>query len=389
MPSVPREIGEVQQAVKPLLAVAVTCLLAMLLVSVRPSGPEPLWPGSRYTQVDRQRALMRGMQFLADVAANPRHFSDWGPDLLWCFHSIAATAADARLRQVAHNLGHERAMEWRRTEAQPDGTNADDIANFVFGSHAADLLGARDDAVKTRLREMAGKFAPQDYLLFDPTREPPPFDVPADCHVCGAWNARGLKSCRRCGAALGMRSRYEVWYEALIVAYSGERYGVTLGARYVDVLRWLPVMRPYQAASEFDATLYAITHVVYTLNHYSVYRLPPACLPQEFTFLKANLSKCIASRDPEITGESLDSLRAFGLETGDPALRAGVEDLLSSQNPDGSWGDMYDRDIYNRYHATWTAIDGLREYRWRGTLLPAECPAGSQFHFQHLPQPVR
>ena len=102
-----------------------------------------------------------------------------------------------------------------------------------------------------------------------------------------------------------------------------------------------------------------------------MYRLSPACLPQESAFLKANLGKCIALRDPETTGECLDSLRAFGLETSDPALRAGVEYLLGSQNPDGSWGDMRARDVYDRYHPTWTAIDGLREYRWRGTLCPA------------------
>jgi hypothetical protein len=44
---------------------------------------------------------------------------------------------------------------------------------------------------------------------------------------------------------------------------------------------------------------------------------------------------------------------------------------LSVQNPDGSWGDMHDRDPYGRYHPTWTSIDGLRDYRW-GRVLP--CP---------------
>jgi hypothetical protein len=43
--------------------------------------------------------------------------------------------------------------------------------------------------------------------------------------------------------------------------------------------------------------------------------------------------------------------------------------LLSRQNPDGSWGDMNETDIYHRYHPTWTAIDGLRRYAWRGERL--------------------
>jgi hypothetical protein len=43
--------------------------------------------------------------------------------------------------------------------------------------------------------------------------------------------------------------------------------------------------------------------------------------------------------------------------------------LLATQNPDGSWGDVEAEDIYDRYHPTWTAIDGLREYAWRGERL--------------------
>jgi hypothetical protein len=40
--------------------------------------------------------------------------------------------------------------------------------------------------------------------------------------------------------------------------------------------------------------------------------------------------------------------------------------LLSKQNDDGSWGDLNFPDPYARYHSTWTAIDGLRDYTWHG-----------------------
>jgi len=236
--------------VKAVLAAAVMCFTAALLVSVRPPGPQPLWPGSRYSQADRERAVMGCMRFLSTIAANPRHFEEWGPDLLWCFHSIATTAADARLRHLARSLGQERAIAWRRTAPLPATADADEIADFVFGGYAAERLGSSDDRTRERLREMAKRFTPQDFLRFDPAREPPPSDVPQDFHACGARNARGLTACGRCGARLAMQSRYEVWYEALITAYSGDRYGVTLGARYEDVLRWIPVMRPYQRTPE-------------------------------------------------------------------------------------------------------------------------------------------
>ncbi len=70
--------------------------------------------------------------------------------------------------------------------------------------------------------------------------------------------------------------------------------------------------------------------------------------------------------DPEAVGEFMDTLKSFGLTEADALLRDGTGFLLSRQNPDGSWGNMHAKDTYNRYHPTWTAIDGLRDYAWRG-----------------------
>jgi hypothetical protein len=55
----------------------------------------------------------------------------------------------------------------------------------------------------------------------------------------------------------------------------------------------------------------------------------------------------------------------------DPLIRTGVEFLLRTQNRDGSWDDVNEPDLYARYHPTWTAIDGLREYNWTRVL---PCP---------------
>ena len=167
-----------------------------------------------------------------------------------------------------------------------------------------------------------------------------------------------------------MMTRYGVWYDALIRIYSSERFGVNLGARYSDVIKWLPTMRPYRGWEdernpEFYDMVYAVTHIVYTLNDYSVYRLSPRWLPQEFAFLKKSLNEAIKIEDPDMVGELLDSLKAFGLRETHPLIRRGVEYLLSCQNSDGSWGDAEAEETYKRYHPTWTAIDGLREYKWK------------------------
>jgi hypothetical protein len=335
----------------------------------------PLWLGARYTTADRDRALERGLDFIYRTASDPKVFADWGHDLLWCLYTISDTAKDPKLRETARKMGHERALEWRRIHTVvPTKTDADELSNLVFGSQAADRLGASDPVFKQQMRTAVRGISVTDFLLFDPAREPPPSDIPDQCGKCKRWNDRGVTVCRYCGAPLVMRNRYDVWTDALITSYSGEIYGIKLGAPYRDVIRWIPNMRPYPTRASigtnaFYNVTYAITHVIYTLNDYNRYLLSPEWLPQEFQYLKTNLEESVRLKDPETVGEFLDTLRDFGMTEQDALIRTGVEYVLSKQNADGSWGDLTDPDIYNRYHSTWTAIDGLREYGWHGKRL--------------------
>ena len=93
--------------------------------------------------------------------------------------------------------------------------------------------------------------------------------------------------------------------------------------------------------------------------------------PQEFAYLKANLTQAIRDRDAETLGEYMDTLQAFGLTFSDPLIQKGVDYLLSTQNSDGSWGDLHDPDVYGRYHTTWTSLGGLQSFRWTRVL---SCP---------------
>ena len=342
-------------------------------VGRRTARGRALWPGSRFTEADRARAVRRGLQFIYRTALDRDNFEAYGSDYLWCFYTVSAGVSDPALRRTARRMGVERARHWRRTHrALPAQASADEVINFAFGSDAADSLGVRDDGLRRQIRRAASRLSARDLLLFDPSKEPPPRDVPEACEFDRVTNARGATVCRRCGRPLRMRSRYDVWYDALITAYVGDRYGARLGAAYGDVLKWLPSLRPYRgseaaANAEFYDTVYAITHVVYTLNDYGQRRLSAGLLPDEFAFLRANLREAVAQGDADMLGEFMDSLRALGLTDADAEIRAGTEYLLARQNVDGSWGDAREKDIYLRYHPTWGGVAALSDYAWRAS----------------------
>lgn len=347
-------------------------LLAPALLWPQPAASRPLWAGARYSEHERARAIQRGFTFVHQVATDPKYFSDNGDDLLWFYFTISANAADRDLRARVLRLGRERARHWRKANPHvpANAVTADLICSLVSGSYAADQMGVPNREIKAQLRRAVARFTAMDFLMFDPLTEPVPNDVPETCSTCGNENARGVRVCSTCKSPLVMKSPYDVLSDALITTYTGERYGVVLGARYAEVTRWLPRMRPYPAGKSetdaFDDVAYAITHVIYTLNDYSAWRLRPEWLPDEFAFLKSNLKQLLEGNNSETLGEFLETLRSFGVTENDGDMRAGIEFLLSRQNDDGSWGDRDGRSIYTRYHSTWTAMNGLMEYAWRG-----------------------
>jgi hypothetical protein len=320
----------------------------------------------------RKTAIDRGIDFIYNVARDSETFAECGSNLLLFFFFIASTSADPDLKKKAGRMAKECFNRWRRTHASiPRDADASLVTDFVLGLCAAKRLGVSSNGFKKRLQKIASGHEAEDYLWFDPTTEAPPADVPEPCD-CGTVNERGRQVCsnRKCKATLSLMSRYKLWSMALAGTYCGERYGVMLGARYRDTIKWLPFMRPYHGREgdtnpDFYYMVYAVTHIVYTLNDYGRFTLSPEWLPQEFKFLKDSLGDAVSLDDPDMVGEILDSLIAFGIKDHHPLFRGGVNYLLSKQNADGSWGDV-GADIYSRYHATWAAIDGLRAYAWRG-----------------------
>ncbi|HEV7375814.1 MAG TPA: hypothetical protein VGN95_13925, partial [Pyrinomonadaceae bacterium] len=72
-----------------------------------------LWPGSRFTEAARARAVMRGLNFIYRTALKRRNFDDYGPDYIWCFYTLSVAVQDEGVRRAAHRMGLERARLWR------------------------------------------------------------------------------------------------------------------------------------------------------------------------------------------------------------------------------------------------------------------------------------
>lgn len=329
----------------------------------------------------RDAAALRGLRFLEQIATHPQHFADFGPDLLWAFYTLSEASADPYFKQEARIFGAKLARQWRGTHPTvPPNAGINQIYNQISGSETADDLGVIDDHMRHQLAREAARFSAVDWLLFDPKKEPPPADLPHACSRCRRANARGTKSCRYCGEVLTMVSPYDILFEALVTTYAGHHYGIRIGADYADVARWIPSLRPYPVpaslATDSNVT-YTVTHIIYTLNDYDQYRIRPEWLPHEFAFLRAHAQMAIDENDPETLGEFIDSLQVFGMTDQDPQVRRGIDYLLAHQNPDGSWGEIQQHDIYTRYHTTWTGIGGVMRYAWRGERLaiPDALPA--------------
>jgi hypothetical protein len=295
--------------------------------------------GYTCAMLKRKEAVLRGLRFIYQNSLEGDNFEDWGGDYLWCFHCVASTSADPELRVVAREMGTSLARKWQGEQRTlPELADAGEVGYYMSMIDVSSRLGIDNHALREHVGQGSRRFTARDYLGFDPVREAPPG---------------------------GARSRYDIWCDALVLTYTGDGCGIPMGASYVDVLRWLPQMRPYRAeGAEFRDMVLAITHLVYTLNDYNRYRLSPEWLPQEFEFLRENLKGPVAAGDAELLGEFVDCLRAFGLPETDAVVNSGVEYLLASQNADGSWGDIHESDVHKRYHTAWTAIDGLRDYAW-------------------------
>ncbi|MCP3139483.1 hypothetical protein [Pyxidicoccus xibeiensis] len=342
----------------------------------------------------RDRALYRGLAFLERETRRPERLAAFGSALLYSLSFMATTSRDATVRAYTRQLALRSFRAWQAYwPGQVEAHDADTVSELVHAYGAAERLGLRFPRLKRELLALSRRFPASDYLWFDPNHEPPPTNVPETC-ACGWSNPRGRRRCvnPECRARLSRMSPLRLWTISLTAAFCGDRNGVPFGVRYERMMRWLPHMRGYahprRGVGGFYDSAYAISHVVYTLNDYGVWLLDPRLLPHEFEYLTTHLEAALEVGDPDMVGEFLDSLRAFGLDNEDPHVAAGIGFLVETQNRDGSWGERDGALDYTRFHATWAALDGLRDFAWRGAGLSFPRLAPSLRRWARLAPPV-
>ena len=313
----------------------------------------------------RLSAAHRGLQLLRRLASRKSTFARYSGHLLPAFYFIATTSRDPALRRGALIAGRERARYWKQQwYARRQKLDAGTVLDAIGAAYAAEQLGIPHHPIRRELEAAIARCSTVELLGFDPVSEHIPRDIPEDCE-CGVVNERGRRRCRACRRHLAPRSRYEVWYTALISLYFCERYALPLPVSFVDVMSLLPTLRPYPRPRSryYRDAIYAVTHIVYTLNDYNRSKVPARLLRRERAFLKASLPWAIRQGEADTVGEILDSLAGCGLADTDPLMVRGRAFLLERQCEDGGWGD--EDDEYGRFHSVWTCIDGLRDYRWR------------------------
>ena len=184
--------------------------------------------------------------------------------------------------------------------------------------------------------------------------------------------------------------------DALLMTYFADSADVVIaGTSYLDLLKLLPRLRPYQeeplrektdedgegSSSETSITLFEdqcalIFTVVQTLSHFGELCLSPTLFPEEYAFLrrKDTMTKALNSRNIHAISQIITCLRIFCVSEDDKVLKRGCAELLQTQLADGSW---VPEDISNAMNVEEAKSDEeLAEYFFGTTAVcKALCPS--------------
>ncbi|MFH2007219.1 MAG: hypothetical protein ABI333_11580 [bacterium] len=296
-------------------------------------GPRPLWKGAAFTDDQLSNVLVAGAHWLITHAERTGAFEL--SDLQQVFLILRQSARDPALRRLGARVGLQLARRFLRLAPRPKAT--DPVAQLF--DHAAGLyfsgrLGLEASPNYRKAVQLAFQYASPERLF---RKSQPPNEV------------RDLLD----------------W---LVDLYFPFKLGLSQPTRYTDIVararRYTFPFGVFETPKTLEDRTYLATHVVYVLSDFNECRLQETQLRPLVRFLEKAARVYLAMDDVETLGEIADALKIVGRGYRCPLLRKILGRLLQRQNGDGSWGDIHSKDSYKRYHTTWTAFNGLLEYRF-------------------------
>jgi hypothetical protein len=308
----------------------------------------------------RKKAIIKGLDRIFAMAQSDENFNLFGNDVIQCFYDVATVSGEPLRRralmyveQLAHRWKHEAMHRGWKQDAKP---TPQEVIDAVIGMYCLERLGIHHQlkaevVTFLNLSEGEGGYSVNMYLSWDPFSQEPPIGEATD----------GEEAI----------SQQRTMSNSLIHTFYASRVGVSFGAGYEQVLKWLPTMRPYKGPIELSwqhyiDQCYLVTHIVFTLNNWGELQLDPELLPHEYYFVREHMAVQIKHCDVHLVGEFIECLRAFGASDTDPLVQKGMTFLMSCQHEDGSWDKGDDTDEYTTYHATMVGVQSLLNHRYRG-----------------------
>jgi hypothetical protein len=312
--------------------------------------------------IARKKAVIKGLDRIFGMAQNDENFNLFGNDIIQCFYDVATVSGEPLRRralmyveQLAHRWKHEVMHRGWKQDTKP---TPQEVIDAIIGMYCLERLGIHHQlkaevVTFLNLSESEGGYTVKKYLQWDPFSEEPPRDLDD-----GQEGENTI-------------SQQRTMSNSLIHTFYANRVGVSFGAGYEQVFKWLPTLRPYKGPDQlvwqhYIDQCYLVTHIVFTLNNWGELQLDPELLPHEYYFVREHMAVQIKHRDVHLVGEFVECLRAFGAADTDPLVQKGMTFLMSSQHEDGSWDKGEETDEYTTYHATMVGVQSLLNHRYRG-----------------------
>ncbi len=277
-----------------------------------------------------EEALWLGMDYMIRSAMVQENFDEYDSDYLFFFADVSRMS-DPWISQRALSIGQSLGEYY--LENGFSTSCADSIVDAVSALWALELLGMDVDAPLAVLQLEAKSFGVNDYLGFE---------------------------------RIGGRPDTDLLIDLLIGLHFTDQMGVDVGITYAEVIPYVNHvdyhMDPMEESDRFIDTNNLVTHLVYTLSGYASWSLDVRFLEREKGFIRRYFAFVMWWADPESLSEYIDSLKLMGFGDQDGQISAGIKLLLAIQKPDGRWEPDDVEDEYDRYHATWCAMDALRSY---------------------------